>query len=372
MSLFNKAFSMVRDPRNNINIKYELLDILFITFAGILSGAEGWSEIYEFASTKQEWIRRYRPYKEGIPSEDTIARVIKAIEPKSLNESFIAWVNTIRQVNNQPQIALDGKTLKLSKDGEKHNALHSITAWCNESGLILSQLKSTGQKNEHAGILEILDMLNIKDSIITVDAMNSQKKIANKIIDKQADYIFCIKSNHKIFQEEIQAYFHKIKRDKPHIIEIYQDTDAGHGRIETRICEVLTVDEWLESAREWKNIKKVIRLERLRIDKATLKESKEEIFYISSLDRTAEHISHCIRQHWGVENNAHWVLDVVYKEDDCRIRKEHGAENIATIRRLCLNVAKLYPSKVSMKAKLKKAGWDDSFRDELLFGANLS
>lgn len=371
MKAFDDIFSEIEDPRQDINLKYDLLDIIFITVVGILSGAEGWSEIQEFAQTKQEWIRQYRPLNSGIPSEDTIARVIKMIDPKALNASFIAWVNQLRASKGYEQIAIDGKTLKHSRDGEKHNALHSISAWCQSSGLVLGQLKSEGKKNEHAGVLELLDLLNISGVVITVDAMNSQKKIAEKIIEKQADYIFCIKDNHKQFKQELESYFHKIKRDDEQQILYSEQHDVGHGRIETRRCEVLTVSDWLEHAQSWKNIQQVIRIERTRIDKKTGLSCTEEQYYISSLNATAEQFSHYIRQHWGIENQVHWLLDVIYKEDDCRIRKDYGAENIATIRRLCLNIAKLHPSKASMKAKLKKSAWDDNFRHELIFGVNL-
>ncbi|WP_432525502.1 ISAs1 family transposase [Moraxella sp. ZY21109] len=372
MSIFDTTFNHIQDPRANINIKHELLDIIFITFAGIMSGAEGWSDIQEFAHTKQDWLRQHRSLKSGIPSEDTIARVIKAIEPKALNASFIAWVNQVRQHKDMPQIAIDGKTLKHSRDGEKYNALHSISAWCQSSGLVLSHIKSDGKKNEHAGVLDTLELLNIKSCVITVDAMNSQKKIAEKIIEKEADYIFCIKDNHKHFRQEIESYFHKVKRDEATQILFTQQHDAGHGRIEIRTCEVLAINhQWIEQAKEWKNINQIIRLERTRIDKATGVSCIDEQYYISSLQATSEQYLHYIRQHWGIENQVHWVLDVVYKEDDSFIRKGDGAENVATIRRFCLNIAKLHSSKISMKAKVKKAGWDDGFRDELLFGAKL-
>ena len=177
MSLFSLIFSNIEEPRTDINIKHDLLDILFITLAGVLSGAEGWSEIHEFAQTKFEWFKKYRSFDTGLPSEDTIARVIKLIDPVALNQSFMAWVNSIRSTTGQPQIAIDGKTLKLSRDGEKQNALHSITAWCQQSGLVLAQMKSVGKNNEQTSVLEILDLLNIEGAIITVDAMNAQKKI---------------------------------------------------------------------------------------------------------------------------------------------------------------------------------------------------
>lgn len=368
MSLLLKAFSGINDPRKDINISYDLLDIIFITLAGVLSGAEGWSEIHQFAHEKLIWLRKYRKLEAGIPSEDTISRVIRAIDPTTLNQAFMSWVNSVRDVSGQPLIAIDGKTLKLSRDGEKHNALHSITVWCQQNDLVLAEMKSKGKKNEQDSVLEVLDLLSIEHAIITVDAMNSQKKIAQKIIEGKADYIFCIKDNHKKLKQEIHAYFHKIQRDEVNLIQQTEEVAAGHGRIEIRRCQTLAADDWIKELQGWTSVETVILLERTHIDKKSGKEETEQLTYISSLKADAEQIALLIRQHWGIENKVHWLLDVVYKEDDCRIRKEDGAENVAIIRRFCLNLSKLHPKKCSMKSKLKQAGWSDEFRSEVLFG----
>lgn len=368
MSLLLNAFSTIADPRKDINITYDLLDIIFITLAGVLSGAEGWSEIHQFAHEKLHWLRKYRKFESGIPSEDTISRVIRAIDPAALNSAFMSWVNSVREVSGQPLIAIDGKTLKLSRDGEKHNALHSITVWCQQNDLVLAQMKSVGKKNEQQSVFEILDLLTIQGAIITVDAMNSQKKIAQKIVDGKADYILCIKNNHKHLKQEIQAYFHKIQRDEPHLISQYEEVDAGHGRIEIRRCQTLVANSWITELQEWASVQTVVLLERTRINKKTSQQETEQQVYISSLVNNAQQIEPLIRQHWGVENKVHWLLDVVYREDNCRIRKGDGAENVAIMRRFCLNLAKLHPRKSSMKSKVKQAGWSDDFRGEILFG----
>lgn len=371
MSLLLNAFSNISDPRKDINITYDMLDILFIALAGVLSGAEGWSEIHQFAHEKQVWLKKYRKLESGIPSEDTISRVIRGIEPIAFNQAFMTWVNSVREISGQPLIAIDGKTLKLSRDGEKHNALHSITVWCQQNDLVLAEMKSKAKKNEQDSVLEILDLLDIDGAIITVDAMNSQKKIAKKIIERKADYIFCIKDNHKNLAEEIRSYFHKIQRDQPTLISEYEEVDAGHGRIEIRRCQTLSADSWITELQEWVSVQTVVLLERTRINKKSGKEEKEQQIYISSLQTEAKIIAPMIRQHWGIENKVHWLLDVVYKEDDCRIRKDDGAENVAIIRRFCLNLLKLHPKKCSMKSKLKQAGWSDEFRSEILFGQNI-
>ena len=220
----------IDDPRRDINKKHELLDILFLTVSAVLSGAEGWKDIKDFGDEKLEWLRRYRPFENGMPVDDTIARVVRALDPEQFNRAFLNWVNEVRQASGQEQIALDGKTLRRSHDGEKDTALHSITAWGHECGLVLAQLKSTGKKNEQASVMAMLDLLQVKGAHITADAMNTQKKIARKIHKKQGDYTLSLKDNHKTLRKEINAYFHKVRRDTPAQIAVYEEVDGGHGR----------------------------------------------------------------------------------------------------------------------------------------------
>lgn len=372
MSLHFELFSDIPDPRQDINIQHDLMDILVLTVCAVVSGALGWHDIYSFGKHKLDWLRQYRPFKNGYPSEDTIARVVSSIKPEAFNQAFITWVNSIRQDLGQPQIAIDGKTLRGSHDGNRHNALHSITVWYKDQGLVLAQQRSAGKKNEQESVLDVLDSLQIKGTLISVDAMNSQKKIADKIIQLKADYVLCIKDNHKTLREEIIAYFHKIKRDSPdHILE-YQEIDSGHGRIETRICRQLRVSEWITEANAWQGISTVLEIERVREYKRGGKVEKETQYYISSLSPDAEKAGRAVRSHWEVENKAHWVLDVTYGEDDCRIRKGDGAENVAIIRRIALNLARLHPDKTSLRQKLKGCGWSDDFRAELVFGRKLT
>ena len=220
----------IDDPRRDINKKHELLDILFLTVSAVLSGAEGWKDIKDFGDEKLEWLRKYRPFENGMPVDDTIARVVRALDPEQFNRAFLNWVNEVRGASGQEQIALDGKTLRRSHDGEKDTALHSITAWGHECGLVLAQLKSTGKKNEQASVMAMLDLLQVKGAHITADAMNTQKKIARKIHKKQGDYTLSLKDNHKTLRKEISAYFHKVRRDTPAQIAVYEEVDGGHGR----------------------------------------------------------------------------------------------------------------------------------------------
>lgn len=367
MELF-ESFKTVKDPRKNINKKHDFIDILFLTISAVISGALGWKDIKEFGDEKLEWLRQYREFKNGIPVDDTIARVIRLIKPDEFNQCFIDWVNTVRKENNQPQIAIDGKTLRHSFEDKPADALHSITAWNSTLGLVVAQMKSAGKKNENESVLKMLDVLNIKGAHITVDAMNTQKKIAEKIIKNNADYTMCVKNNHKKLKEEIAAYFHKVRRENPEMIASNQTVEKGHGRIETRICHQLRVSEWVSESSEWAGIQSVIEITRERFNLKTQKTESETLYYISSRYVDIKETAEAIRNHWGVENKAHWVLDVSFKEDDSRIRSHDGAENVAIIRRFCLNLCKLHPGKNSMVGKIKCCGWSDKFRTEVIFG----
>lgn len=364
MNVFN-FFTELEDPRR-YNQKYPFLDIIFLVVCAVISGAEGWSDIKLFGDTHLKWLRKYRKYEQGIPVDDTIARVVKKLDPKWLNDIFLNFINEIRAAQNRELIAIDGKTLRQSFNQETQSALHSITVWSQTRGLVLTQQKSEGKKNEQAGVLEIIDSLFLKKAIISVDAMNTQKKIAEKIIDKKGDYVMALKNNHKKFKEEIQAYFHKIEREKPESIMSYSEINSERSRIDQRTYKMLKVSDWLTEAKEWKGIKSVLQVERIREDKG--KTQRERVFYISSLSEDIQTLAQSIRGHWEVENKVHWVLDVVYKEDDCTISEEYGAENIAILRRLALNLTRLHPLKSSMRSKLKRANWSDEFREELLFG----
>ena len=243
------------------------------------------------------------------------------------------------------------------------------TAWSKSAGLVLAQSKSKGKKQENQSVLEMLDILNIKGALISADAMNTQKKICDKIISKKADYVLCVKNNHKKLKEEISAYFHKVKRDNPEFISTYEEVDSGHGRIETRVYRQLLLNEWINEAKSWSGIKTIIEVTREREFKKQDKQS-ETLYYISSLETNPERIAEAIRSHWEVENKVHWVLDVTFKEDDSRIRIGDGAENVGIIRRFALNLARLHPSKCSMRSKLKQSGWSDQFRKEVIFGVH--
>ncbi|EBX2067715.1 ISAs1 family transposase [Salmonella enterica subsp. enterica serovar Java] len=222
---------MLDNPHKDINIRYDFPDVVFLTVCAVVSGSEGWKDIKQFGDEKIEWLRQYRTYQHGSRSAIRTARLIRAIEPEKMNQMFIDRVNEIHQAQGHEQIAIDGKTLRHSYLGDHGSALHSITAWSKQQGLILARTKSPGKKNENASVLVLPDTL-IHGALISADAMNTQKQIADKVIGRGADYVLCDKNNHRVLRNEIEVYFTKVSRDNPEYLTRYKETDAGHGRTE--------------------------------------------------------------------------------------------------------------------------------------------
>lgn len=370
---FIDYFGEITDPRKDINLKHDLFDVIYLTITGVISGCEGWKDIYDFGIAKLDWLRQYREFKNGIPVDDTIARIISALKPEEFTKCFIAWVNEFRRHEGKEQIAIDGKTLRHSfTDGDRMTSLHSVTVWSKSNGLVLAQSRSKGKKNENKTVLEILDLIEMKDAIITMDAMNTQRKIVDKVHQKKADYVLSLKDNQKTLHEEVKDYFMYMKTKHPGLMKssTYTEVDSGHGRIEERTYRQLLINELITESSKWSGINTVIEVERKRELKDKIEHEIQ--YYISSLPVNLPLIADTIRGHWEVENKAHWVLDVTYKEDESRIRRENAAENIAIARRFALNLARLHPKKDSMRGKLKQAMWSDEFRHQIVFGCELN
>lgn len=244
MSFINH-FENLEDTRSHINKKHELLDILFLTVVAIMSGAEGWKDIKQFGDSKLDWLRQFRPFEAGIPVDDTIARIISALAPEPLLKCFMNWVNEIREKQGQAIIAFDGKTLRRSHDGDRKTALHSVSAYAVEQGLVLAQCKSKSKKNEVSTVMELIELIELKGHVITADGMHCLKKVAKAVVKKGGDYVLQVKNNQAKLSNEIKAYFHKVRRDTPDIISTNQLTliNDGHGRIEQRTYVQLPVTE---------------------------------------------------------------------------------------------------------------------------------
>jgi len=354
-------FGNIKDPRSS-NKRHNLSDIIVITISAVIAGAESWENIEEFGKAKNDWLSGVLELPHGIPSHDTISRVFAMIDPAEFRESFAGWIQAVSDIALGEVVPIDGKTLRRSYDKDSDKAaIHMVSAWASANGIVLGQVKTDAKSNEITAIPELLNMLKINGCIITIDAMGCQKKIAEKIADKDADYILALKENQKNLHDDVELFFQEnSKNDFKEIDSDYYETVNGeHGRIEVRKYRTTSDIDWLCGKECWKNIQSIAMVERERhIGDAV---SGETSYYISSLASDAEMIGGAVRKHWGIENSLHWVLDVTFREDDCRIRKGNSPENFAVLRHIALNLLKKEKSKISVKAKRLKSAWDNDY-----------
>jgi len=367
---FLKHFDSISDPRIDRCKKHNLLDILLLSITAVMSGSEGWEDIENFGHIKLDWLRQYRDFEAGIPRHDTIARVISRLKPNEIEQAFQSWISSLIEKTGSDVIAIDGKTARRSftTKGRK-NALHTVSAWSCQHQLVLGQSAVNAKTNEITAIPELLSLLDIENSIITIDAMGCQKKIAEQIIKQKADYILALKGNHSGMQAELEAWWHKAQReglsDKNYVE--HTEIDSGHGRIETRECQQMMVDKrWLSKAYRWSDLKSIIKVNSTVHHKSTGKNTNETRWYIASLYLNAEQSLHAVRSHWQVES-MHWVLDMTFREDESRIRKGCGALAFNVMRKIAMGLFKQDCTKsASIAAKKKMAGLDDEYRSTLL------
>jgi len=365
MSDFMSHFNDIPDPRIERCKRHALMDILFLSISAVLCGAEGWEEIEDFGHARLDWLKKYFLFENGIPKHDTIARVLSRLDPKALQSSFIAWMNDACKLTQGEVIAIDGKTVRRSfKKGDRKSAIHMVSAWACQNNMVLGQQKVNAKSNEITAIPALLELLDIKGCIVTIDAMGCQTAIAQTILDQGADYVLALKGNQGDLSDEVKMLFEQTKL--PLKEQSIEDVDTGHGRIEIRRCRQLKINtKYLPASERWPTLNSIIEIEATRvIDNKT---STEKRYYISSLALDAEKAASAVRQHWAVENKLHWVLDVSFREDDSRIRRNNGPEVMSTLRRLTLNLLKANTScKASMKRKRKIAIMDDTLRSELV------
>jgi predicted transposase YbfD/YdcC len=355
------AFEKLRDPRIDRQKLHNLLDIIILSILAVLCGANGYEEIADYGKTNIAFLKQFLELKNGIPSHDTIRRVFILLKPQSFERCFAAWAQGLKDENIiERVIAFDGKTSRRTKDNFKHKSpLHSVHAWSVENGICLGQIACAEKSNEITAIPQLLDLLDIKDCIITIDAMGTQRAIAEKIIEKGGDYILAVKGNQGGLEEEVKATC-KLMRSVSDTITIEKD----HGRIETRRCEVFKKGEIVDFENVWKGVQSVVKITATR--ELPNKTETSERYYISSLSSDNKNFNKYIRDHWGVENSLHWVLDMVFREDEQRKREGHSAKNFAIIRKIVLDLLKKHPEKISIQRKRLKAAWNKEFLMDLL------
>ena len=364
MQGFIEHFGDIPDPRVERTKKHKLIDILFLTLAAVLGGCDEWEEIQAYGEKKESWLRKYIALPNGIPSHDTINRVISALAPKVLQERFVAWVKSVATLSEGEVVSIDGKRLCGSGQGGKEAIVHMVSAWSNANNLVLGSYKVDDKSNETTAIPKLLEMLDLTGCTITIDAMGCQKEIAEQIVDHGAHYILAVKDNQAHLLDDIkEAFVHETPAGSSTDVQ----NNLGHGRIEKRRCRVITDTEWVCNSGAWKGLASLVELTAERTDKKTGAYQKEVRYYISDLVQEAKAFNHCIRSHWGIENRQHWTLDVAFSEDQSRKRVGNAAENFAIINRLALNLLKSdATTKASLKRKRKMAGWDDHYLEHLL------
>ena len=367
---FLNHFDSINDPRINRCKKHELLDILLLSISAVMSGAEGWEDIEDFGKTKLDWLRQYLPFENGIPRHDTIARVLCRLKPAEIECAFQSWISSLVEETGCDVIAIDGKTARGSfTTKDRKNALHAVSAWSCNYQLVLGQVAVNEKSNEITAIPELLTLLDIENSIITLDAMGCQKTISQQIIKQKADYIFALKGNHSGMQDELEAWWHKCQREglSEANYDTYSEISSGHGRIETRSCEQLLVNaDWLNKAYRWSGLTSIIKITAKVHDKSSGKDSCETRWYISSLGLNAKQALQSVRAHWQVES-MHWMLDVTFREDESRIRKQQGPLVFNIMRKIAMALFKQDETKVASLKRIKKmASLDDTYRSSLI------
>ena len=363
-----KHFLELEDPRRKRKCLHKLIDILFIAICAVIANAESFVDIEEFGKAKIKFFKKILKLPNGIPSHDTFGRVFSLLNPGVLKKCFHNWIAEIVKKVNGEVVAIDGKTVRRSfSKTNKKSAIHIVSAWASESKIVLGQVKVNEKSNEITAIPELLEILNIKGCTITIDAMGTQKSIAEIIIDKESNYVLSLKDNHKTLCEDVKLIFEEPEKmpDMGIQYDYSKTVDKDHGRIEIRECFTTDNIDWLNGKEEWKGLKTIVMLKSSRTLNGET--STEKRYYLSSLDSDADKIMASIRSHWSIENSLHWVLDLAFREDDSRIRKDHAPENFNTLRHIAVNLLKQEKSrKIGIKAKRKAAGWDEDYLISIL------
>ena len=365
--VFSYYFSSMKDPRrtNKGHHLYPLEEILFLCISAVISGMDDWTSINMFGQLKLPWLRQYLPYKHGIPSHDVLGKVFAVLDPVQFSACFRDWVNAMAEFTGGEVVAIDGKTICGSDDKALgKSALHVVSAYACGNRLCLGQEVVAEKSNEITAIPALLKLLTVKDCIITIDAMGCQKAIAGTIIEKQADYILMVKENQQELKEQVEKVFAMNPKTQADIT-----IDAGHGRIEQRTCQTIDNLTFLDDKEDWPGLKSIAKIISERTDKRSGKTSMETRYYISSLSAKPKVIGHAIRSHWAIENNLHWTLDMVFKEDNSLKKKGNSALNYNIIAKMALNIIERETeSKSSKPQKRNRAALDDEFRSKLLAG----
>jgi predicted transposase YbfD/YdcC len=360
MEEFVACFAEVADPRQD-NVRHDLHEVLIIALCTMLCGGEDCSDMALFGATKEPFLRQFLRLRHGIPSHDTFSRLFRRLDPAPFQACFVRFMERFA-ATLLGVVAIDGKSLRRSFDrASGKSPLHMVHAWAADQRLLLGQIAVDDKSNEITAVPKLLAMLSLKGCIVTADALNCQRTIAAKVTEQGGDYVLALKGNQGSLHDDVRTFLDDPMRPAE---AGHTTVDGQHGRVETRTSEVSADIAWLQDQHVWPGLAAIGKMTRTR--EIAGKSTTETSYYLLSTPLSAERFAQVTRAHWGVENGLHWVLDVTMNEDRARHCKDHGPENIALLRRLALNLAKLEGSKGSMKGKLKRAGWDDAFLTTLL------
>ena len=369
------ALVAVPDPRRQCkNLRHPLVDVLVIGFCGVLCGCDDFVELETFGRKKEDFFRRFLELPEGIPSHDTFRRVFQAVCPQALQRCLIQWLQGVRQTAPPAAgavIAIDGKTLRRTFDRARGlGALHLVSAWATANGLTLGQVAVDAKSNEITAIPELIELLDLKDCVVTIDAAGCQKDIAAQIVAKEADYVLALKENQPTLYDQVSDYFlDQLEKDGPERkLRHHREVEDGHGRTETRETFVAPATREMVASGAWAGLATVVLVIRRCVEHTTGKTTDDVRYFISSLPAKVKRLASAVRQHWGIENSLHWVLDIAFNEDRMRQRDRKGIENLALLNRLAISVLRQDKTvKGGIKCKRKAAGWDDNYLLHLLF-----
>jgi predicted transposase YbfD/YdcC len=359
-------FAELEDPRDPVNQMHVFSDILVITICAAICGADDWVAVEEFGRAKEEWFATFLELPNGIPSHDTFWRIFRRLDPEQFERCFMSWMASLFELGCKQVIAIDGKQLRRSFDGQSGKAaIQMVGAWASENGLALGQVRVDDKSNEITAIPELLEALDVSDCTVTIDAMGCQTNIAETILDKGGDYLLALKENHPFLYEDVELLFDDLEASgmSAYPYRDATDVDKGHGRFEVRKAWKIDDAGLLSALRttdKWPNLSAVVKIqaERYSEDESSINSR----YYLSSSSANARDLLQMTRAHWSIENSLHWVLDIAFREDESRLRKDNGAENFAIIRRIALNLLKQETTaKIGVKNKRLKAGWDHSY-----------
>jgi len=368
------CFAVLPDPRVERTRLHALTDILVIALCATLCGADDFVAIAAWGRAQAAWLRQRLALPHGIPSHDTFDRVFRRLDPEAFARCFVAWVEAVREATDGEVVAVDGKTLRHSFDrASGQAAIHMVSAWATQNRLVLGQRKVAAKSNEITAIPALLALLDLHGCIVTTDAMGCQKEIARQIVAQGGDYVLALKENQPALYADVVEFFAEARATQFAKLAhgFHREVEGDHGRIESRRCWSVGEIAWLRERHDWEALSSIALLERER--RVGEQRSVEVSYYISSLaggdDRQARRLGGAARGHWGIENQLHWVLDVSFAEDACRVRCEHAAQNLATVRHLALNLLQQeHSAKLGTKNKRLRAGWDTSYLQKILTG----